>query len=60
MTDQEIAQILKKNRIVFDPNMKATQFAGIAPFLDFLKRVTSEAGLKTNSAPTEPDLSYKF
>ena len=38
MTDQDAAKILKQNRIVFDPNMKATQFSGAAPFLAFLKK----------------------
>ncbi len=38
ITDQEAAKILKQNRIIFDPKMKATQFAGSAPFLDFLKK----------------------
>jgi hypothetical protein len=38
MTEQEAAKILKQNRIIFDPNMKATQFSGAAPFLAFLKK----------------------
>lgn len=38
ISDQEAAKILKKNRIIFDPKMKATQFSGAAPFLAFLKK----------------------
>ncbi len=38
MTDQEMTQILKRNQIVFDPNMKTTQFSGAASFLAFLKK----------------------
>lgn len=37
-TQDEVTRILRKNKMVFDPNMRASQFAGAAPFLSFLQK----------------------
>jgi hypothetical protein len=47
MTDDEVTRILRQNRIVFDPKMKASQFAGAAPFLAFLNKAKLRTRLES-------------